>query len=506
MKKNEKPQLDAGWWRKSKAKTLPTTGLGKALDVYEARLDKFQWTQALTALKDVEKCAAIGVKKGSSVMHKDTIEVLKKFPALIKKEKSRIDGKIKEEAQRAASATASKPPKQKVGKAVVIWSKDFGKEFMKRYGKQHAWIKQMSGPEFALKLNDDVLDVLEKEGADVLAFRMIEQANKLFPQVMDELHIALTNAEKRTSDEGLLTAFVPKAVARYQKQYGKKFEAIPGAVWKKFVAKKKQYKDYKVDTAFSIATTGLKLVGSGLAVAAAVPTGGATLALGVYGAVQSVGSAAQVTRDFAQQAETVIKRLAKNLNKLSKEWQDMKAQATARSTGGTVANTILSYPAIPTVSTCADDWKLADNKVAGLDVKNVDFGKKVRKALTELDKLDRALAKSEDKKAISKTFREIKTLRKHLDKMLNLCSTIGARQSKAEDMLDDLGKVLKALKKGTPVYLKVFEKAFPIVHNLAMAGANAGLGFADAKTALDTANTAIGLSNDILGEINAQVA
>jgi predicted nucleic acid-binding Zn-ribbon protein len=223
--------------------------------------------------------------------------------------------------------------------------------------------------------------------------------------------------------------------------------------------------------------------------------------------VNTVADAIRQIRDAAQECETVIKRLAKNLDKMNKEFQDTKkkAGAQAKEVGKTIADTILNYPLFPTVKTCGDDCTLADNKSAGLNVKHVKLGGDVSKALKKLDDLDKFLAKAKTNKEIAKIQKDVIKIRKTLDEALKKTSAIGERVTFCEDLVEQCQELLVEVEAGAGKWLTVFEKVFPIVYNLAMAGANAGVGFVDAKNALETANTALGLTNDVLTEVKNNI-
>jgi hypothetical protein len=74
------------------------------------------------------------------------------------------------------------------------------------------------------------------------------------------------------------------------------------------------------------------------------------------------------------------------------------------------------------------------------------------------------------------------------------------RVSDADKNAPNLKKMLDALNSSNPKYAQIFDKVFPVVVNLTLAGANAGVGFKEASSTLDTVNTALGLFNDIASE------
>lgn len=92
MKKGAKPQLSAKWWSKNKAKTLKSSGLGKALSKWEQlrkELDDPQsrnkklFSQAQKALLDVQKTATLAQDKCNPKKHAETLACLKLFPKAV---------------------------------------------------------------------------------------------------------------------------------------------------------------------------------------------------------------------------------------------------------------------------------------------------------------------------------------------------------------------------------------------------------------------------------------
>lgn len=501
MKKGEKPQLSSGWWEKNKAKTLLKTGVGEALRAYEVKVEAFDWAGAITALKTVKTKTADAAKKCNKTLHGETLECLLKFPGVITEEEKRLNGLIEKEKNKVPPA-----PKQQMGSPEVLWGKSIGIHFFKLYGSKHKWLKSATGGQVELRVNGDIQRVLIAEKAEVIANRMTDRADLLFTESLKELNQKLTAATANlTTDEEKIDAFEDLANAIFS-SIAPKFKKIPGEEWKKFLDKKKQYKEYQIKCGFNAAITTLKAVGTGLSMGAAVVTGGATLALAVVGAVSTVADAVKQIRDAAQEAETVIKRVEKHLAKMKEEFTDTekKALAQAKATGSTIANTILNFPLFPSVKACDDDVKLASNKTAGLDIKHVKLGGVVSKAIQKIEALDKEIKKAPPEKT-TKIQKNIVKARETLSSALDKCHNLGARLSEIEPTLEKVEGFLAKVQANQGKWVEYFDKIFPVVYNLALAGANAGVGFVDAKNALETANTAISLSNDILIEVKNQL-
>ena len=113
-----------------------------------------------------------------------------------------------------------------------------------------------------------------------------------------------------------------------------------------------------------------------------------------------------------------------------------------------------------------------------------------------MDKLETQIKGSDDVN-VRKVVDKMKKARKSLDQSLGKCVAKMARVRSAEKSMPALEKMLKALEATNPKYADIFDKVFPKAVNLALSGASAGVGFKDAKTALDTANAALGLVNDV---------
>lgn len=504
MKKGEVPQLSSKWWEKNKAKTLLNTGLGAALRVYEAKKERFDWDGVLDALKDVDAAAKKAVSKCSDTLHKETKECLQKFPGVIKKEAEEAKKK-KSEEEKKKQEKGSEVAKQKIGSPEVLWARSIGEEFTKKYAGNFPWLKSLQAGMIELKVNSDMQKTLLQEGDQVIAMRMIDTCNKLFWAALEDLKKDAEGVEN--AEEKVMIAEFTSTAKNAGTILAKQIAAVPKREWDKYIAKKKQYKDYKVQVAINATIGGLKAVGSGLALAAAVPTGGASLAFGIIGAFNSVMDIAKQCRDGFQEAETVIKRMAKNLKTMSEEFEDTKKQAAAKAklVGGTIANTILAFPVLPTIKTVSDDYSLADNKAAGLNVKAVALGKGAMKVMDKIDALDDLLSKSKDKKAVAKAQKQIVELRKKVSSLFDETHAMGERVSATEDALEGVKELIDEVKQGAGKYITAFERIFPAVYNVAMGLANAGVGFAEAKSALEFANTGIGLANDLLLEVKNQV-
>lgn len=511
---------------------MKKSGLGKALKNFEVAEDMMDYKRMLKALSEVKKKLAVALKACNPKRHKETIAAIKKYPGVIQKREVEIKAKIKEVAARDA---APEVPKQKVGKSIVIWKKDLGPEVLKKY--KPAWVKDLKGYELSLTLNDDLLNILEKEGDYITPQQMVDDANERTKKIVSQMIVEIIKIEDAA---GAITdpAKVKKILGIFDKQAKailtkeeKAFKQIPVDRWNKFVKRRSQYKFYKVKTGFNITLGTLGVIGGTLGVAGGVAgtvaSSGAGLGIGITSAALGVattlrGVAALTSQvlDLAKRAEKVEKALAKDLNTLKKRYQNAQGEAkktkqVVSEVGGSVLKSILSTdtPYLATLPKCDKNLGLWENKIGGLAVGARKLSKSINKGIVQCDKLEKSLKKVSDKKA-RKLLDKIRKARKTLDKALNNCSDIMARVTKADKNYPKLKKTLDALKGQNPKFVNIFDKALPIFVNMTLTLSGAGLGFAGAGVAagasksvtdtvqvvLDSVNTGLGLVNDVGNE------
>lgn len=511
MKKGVKPELSARWWTRNKAGTLGKTGLGAALKEYEVAEDLMDYARMLKALRGVEKSVKIATGKCNRSLHAETLQALKKYPSVIAMKKAQTMKKNAAEKEQAA------PPKQKVGKKVVIWSRDVSKEIHK--------VCPAAAPSgfkanVELRLNDDILDILEKErGHDVAAF-MVEDAQKACAATVASIVKTYKDCAKlvardpRNVDDAMKK--YEKAVTKELDELPKRLVRIPAARWAKFVARKKQYRKYQVITAFKLPINGLSVVGSGLGViggavgvatGAGLPLGITGITLGVVGSLKSVSTLVQQACDLAVKAERVQKKLQTDLKALKKGYID--AAGKANRVGGkealkTVGNYLLTGPFIRSVSTCKSDFDLWSNKVAGLAITGRKLSKAFIDLMHKLDKLEQALKKAPSKEA-GELLDKVRKMRKSLTRAFDAAADMNGRVRKADDALPKIEAMLKELQGKNPNYAKIFDRVFPVVMNVGFAVVNFGVGMAGMSGALDGVNTSLGLANDILMEVEQEM-
>lgn len=515
MKKGATPELDQKWWSKNKAKTMKKSGLGDALKDYEIAKDSLDYSDMLAKLALVKKKALFAKKSCcNKKLHSETVAALGKYDGVIKKEEKWITTNQKAYEEQFAKAVSGEIPMQKIGKDVVIWKRDIGVEVLKEIKPSNLDIEFKAPME--LKLNDDILDVLEKEKDKVSPGLMGEEAEKRskalvksIVELLKKIDTALPS--KSPQDQDKLLAAAEKSIEKQLDDEVKLIEKIPNALWADFLKRKKQYKNYRIKAGTDLAIQTLKVAGGAVATGAAgAGTFGAGAIIGVVALARDCATMAKQVYNLAIEAETVQKALKGDIDSLTSYYLNAKGEASkkmnAQEITGTVLKSILSVdaPFLATLPKCNSNLDLFDNKVAGLEVNGRKLSAELVNALSATADAEKEMSGLEGKRA-RKAFAQLKGTRKALHKSLDACGDMMARAKKTKPAISGMKTAIKKLDDENPSFNKIFEKALPMLTNLALAGASAGVGFVDAKTALDTANTALGLANGVLSEVKAGI-
>ena len=120
MKKGDKPKdLSQAWWSKNKATTLKSTGLGKALGEYEkvrAGTPSLKYYQdCLKALNKLPAAVAKAEKACNAKLHKETLDALGGYKAVISKEAQEV---AKEDTDYAKKLSIFKQSREKLIKTL----------------------------------------------------------------------------------------------------------------------------------------------------------------------------------------------------------------------------------------------------------------------------------------------------------------------------------------------------------------------------------------------------
>lgn len=511
MKSNATPELSQKWWSTNKAKTLKPTGLGKLLKDFEVAEDQMDWDKALKALAGVKKKIPSVIKACNETLHKDTLAALKKYAKVIEAKEADLTARKQDSATRAVAASA---PKQKVGKQVVLWQRDVGALALKTYKPN--FLEAMHGFEFKLKLNDDILDVLEAEKDLVTPQQMVDDCNERSDALIAKL-VALMRKIEAAADKEADSVKRQKIYALFElqtraelKKAKADFADIPQTRWNAYTKRKQQFRDYQIKTGVELTIGVLSVAGGALGVAGAAATGGASLALGIVGLVRGVTALASKVKDIAISANTVEKTLESDLETLKARYHTAVGAAQNMQGVSEVSASVLKgilgedTPFLATLPKCDRNFELLQNKVAGLEVGGRDLSGQIEKGLKACAKLEQILKATSGANA-RKQFDTLRKGREALDKALDACSDMMSDATRVSKNAPKLEQLLTALKGTNPKYADIFEKAFPVVVNLALTGANAADGFKGAESALEHANTSLSLFNDLLGEIEKQV-
>jgi len=503
MKKGEQPRLDAKWWSRNKAKTLGKTGVGAALKEYEVALDLLDEQRQLKALNALTPFVTKAYKKCHKIHHAETREALGRLRVLSLKRSNEVKRKL----QRGVGAV----PPQKHGKKVVIWRRDIAEEVMKVY--KAPYLKEFKGYNVELELNDDILDVLDKEKDHATPAFMVEDAQKECKATVAsivKLFNRLDVLREEYKDPSKLIAKCKKEVEAEIRTLARRVEKIPQKRWDKFTARKVQYKKYRVQCGCKVVLSGCSLALSGLSVTGGVaslfaPGGQAvaisSLVLSIGGALKSISSSIQLADSLGKEAESVQKSLRKDLDKLKASYLKVNNEAK-KGIGGkevfkTTLNTLLTVSIAPTIPNCDRDFKLWSNKVAGLEVSGRKLSKQFIVLLKDVDTLENKMRRVKGKE-VGKVLDKVRKLRKHVSKAFDKAADMNARVNKADDAMPKVEALLKALKAKNPNYARIFDTIFPPAVDLVTALVGASLDFVGAAgKPLEVVNTAIVLADDI---------
>lgn len=529
MKKNAVPELNARWWAKNKAKTMKKSHLGKALKDFEVAEELMDYDRMLKTLSEVKKKLVVALKACDPKRHAETIVGLKKYAGVIHKREMQIKANKKKAEARPAAVEV---PKQKIGRGVVIWQKDIGHEVLKVHRPK--WVKDLKGYELSLKINEDLLKILKKEGDLITPQQMVDDANDETKRVVTKLVVEMIMLEKAAGairnpakQKKILGLFDKKAKAIILKEQ-KRFEKIPAQRWAAFTKRRTQYKFYKVKTGFNITLGTLGVAGGtlgivGAAIGTAAPGGAAlgipSLIVGVTSTLRGIANLTSQVLDLTKRTEKVEKQLFKDLSTLQKRYKNAQGQAkktrqAVTETGASVLKSILSTdaPFLATIPKCDKNFGLWKNKVAGLAVGARKLSRAINKGMTECDKLEKALKKVSGKQA-RKSLDKLRKARATLDKALVNCTDLMARVSKADKNAPKLNKLLDGLKKQNNAVVGSLDKILPVIANMTLAISGFGLGLTGGITmsvktvtdqvqqVLDFVNTGLGLVNDVGGEV-----
>jgi hypothetical protein len=386
----------------------------------------------------------------------------------------------------------------------TVWSRDIGSEVNKIY--KCATLPNLKGWEVSLEIGREILDILEKEDDFRTPALMVEDAQDCCKNTCETIVKYLQELDKKCTKDPKI-ASVAKAVQEVNGKIDKEIKSlgadltnVPKKRWETWKKTKKQYKSYKWSCAFKVIGGTVGAIGSAVAIAAAVPTGGATLALGIVGGIRSAASLFETGVKLWAEAETVQAKVMLEIKALQKMYASNKGGA--KEAGWSALDAIFSTQMAPTVKTLKADTELWSKKLDGLDVSADAKTKFAIGLLKETEKLDKLLKQSKSKDT-AKVLTKLTKAQAALNKAFDACTAESARVRDGRKAIEPIeNEVLPEFKKKQPQWVSVFEKVFPVVINLGLAVGDATKGFMEAKNAYDYIKEAGGLLLEVADNVN----
>ena len=353
----------------------------------------------------------------------------------------------------------------------VVWKRDVAEEVAKKY--KSGVLDGMKGFFVSLDLDDKTLDLLEKDKTGkYIAQRMVEdaqdecaktvellaaEAKKLDNECKDQ---TAESIEKRRFSFGAMMESKVKALA-------KQVEVVPEKRFDKWKATQSEWKKYKFMIGVKVVMGTLGALKVGFAIAAAVPTGGASLAYALVKGVQEGGKIIQEIGKVASEAETVQKNLLKKLQ--AAKDTVLKTKNKAVNTGIDIAsqtlNNLLSVDLMPTAAVLKADCELWKQKLAHLEVKAVAGSKLALETLDQASELEKKFkaAQASNFKNAGKILESLTKVRTNATKFLEICGTLGNRVTEGEKAYTIVAtKTLPALLSKQYGYKMIFDSILPL--------------------------------------------
>ena len=355
-----------------------------------------------------------------------------------------------------------------MGKDVVIWKMDVSAEVKKAVDFQ--WLETFKGFGLELKLNDDILDVLEAESDFTTPAFMVEDAQEIGKETVDAIVAAAGKIDaaskgKKPQVVDKLRQGFEKVVKQLMATQGKKLEKVPDARWKKFVARYKQYKDYKIKAGFNVAIGTLSVAGSAAGIVGSAAPGWRLASWRWCAALPVWSSSFTIWRWTPTRSARILKSDCDTLEERYKSAAKMVAAETTATTVKGILGT--DMPFVATLPKAQANYELWDNKVAGVTIAGRRASAGITEAMKRCNTLEAQIKNAENKEA-RKIYQKIVKARKLLDKSLTSTSDIMAKVRNFEKNGPALKKVLDALEAKNTDFNKVFEKVFPTVVGLSL--------------------------------------
>lgn len=478
----KKAELSVKWWKSQKPALLRNTDLLDALKQYEMADDKMDYDLIELTLRSMAKRVNPTKEKLEKLRgdYSGLIAELDKFGG------STRDGLIKTRFNKnAANKKAYEknnptgaPPKQKLGKKVIIWKADF-KDYVGNELQSYHWIEKVPSMPLFVRLDKSILDVLEKDRVDkaVTAF-MVEDAQAAFQASVKQMKsIVKTASSKAYTDFANAKKIQKQAIKDVIAEYeacGAIIQEVPPTRWKKYTASNAAYKSYKAENkkAFAKGTAILATTGAGIYLSA-----GALSAFSVASTLRTLNQLGKQFADFMAKTEHIEVELLEELEKLEdrykwlgKYWMS-KAMVGQREAGVSALNALVGadQPFFKSISSSNRLYDLWSDKVATLTVKGAEMSAKVTGAINDVNVLEEAFKKAEGKFAY-KSFKLLKATRKDLDKALKNCSKMNERVRQAELKSKKIKNRLKELNDRNHPWAKTIDKGLGLLADAVFVG------------------------------------
>jgi hypothetical protein len=203
------------------------------------------------------------------------------------------------------------------------------------------------------------------------------------------------------------------------------------ACWAKLVAKRSEYRKYKVQIVSKI-TLGLAGLGVSIGLlAGGVVSFGASSIPGIVGMVKSVASVGSQLKSAYEEIETSQKRLEKNLKIIEERFIGARGQFTKTGKVQEVGVTLFAqflgttgpFAVVPSIKESVSALDVIKKKLVGVDVNTHDAAKDLNKILESLDAARKKFLDDVDKKLAKvpgpKAKADTKQIRDALDKELS---------------------------------------------------------------------------------------
>jgi len=364
-------------------------------------------------------------------------------------------------------------------------------------------------PSFKLEIDGKVLDALDTDssGARVAAY-MVEDAQGVYEEYRKAAQSLLGDLDSACTRKGVDKEEVAKRTKNFESKLASltkdaqaSLTKVPAARWDKWVATKKEYKAYQIKAGVKVGVAVLGTVGAGLSLAAAVPTGGASLALSIVGGLRAITGLATQIKNLALEVENVEKIILFDLKALTVAYDKGGKKALAAASGAVVTvQAVFGVDLGPSLKTIKGNCELWKSKVQGIDVAAGKLAGEALDALKKADALENMLGKVKPKD-VDKTLKKIAKLRSGIDGGLNGANHMSARIKTAEDNYEKkIAPPLKVLLDAQPGWHKKFEQFAPGLVGLGLAFGGGDYGEI-AKGSLEGIKGAIDLGNEVLAYV-----